>query len=603
MYSNKFKLALIFTFLISIVIFAAQPDAEYLEMVDQYELTESGEIIHKHQHRIKLNTFFTTNSIFPDQSVIYNPKYQELEIENASTIMKNGEENVTPPRGYNEVMIDGATGAPQYTHLRRMVVSHTGVERGCTLKFSYNITSDKDFLPGLMEEEVIGARVPIKKKVVKVIIPSNEKLNYKLFNSNVKPEEKIEDEHKIYTWVFRNIAAIPREEETPDYRRFAPYLVLSTINSWENIYDWLASDLSSKLKINTGIREYTQQKLAEIQDKRDRVFQIHEIVTEELGNANFDPALTGYRIKNSTETWNHNTGNPLDKAFLMAALLEEFDIQAQPVIIGYDAPFTREVPGLMQFKNVAVSFNCGAGNEFLSLSNQQKQNYAFDMAGKYYLPVGKEYQTLQIAKAPGKDNGQNLEIELNIDKDFNVSGKGIYCCRGYFNPYYQLYRNDDFKNIVSPKLGDQKVGALDIKTISTEKSKCSYTIEEEKLEAKEGYLRIPLPDLNNQLLNANYGKVNRNNPLKIQTGFKDRIKVAFKIPQAFKYILPEVAKQIENEAGTLLITFQQNDNKLKVVRELELKTDYISPELYPDFRKLMEEWNNKLYQEIVIKTE
>ncbi|HMA61080.1 MAG TPA: DUF3857 domain-containing protein, partial [bacterium] len=473
---NKFKSAIIFTLLLSIIIFAAEPDAVYKNITEKYQITEDGKIVQTYQHQAQLNTFLTTTGNFPDQSVMYNPEYQELEITEATTIMKDGTKNPTPQRGFNEVMIDGAVGAPQYAHLRRMVVSHTGVERGCQVNFAYQLTSQPDFLPGLMGSATMASRFPIDQKTIQVVVPEDQDLQYKLFNSEAEPNIDQKNGNKVYTWTFQNLKAQPQETGAAAYKQYAPYLVFSTLKSWSEVHNWMTQDLDNKLKLTDSMQEYMQAQIKNIQDRKSKVFKIQEIVNSELGNAGFDPAYTGYRFKPVSETWNHNTGNPLDKAYLLAAFLQEIGIKAEPVLLTSDNVFAESVPGLMQFSNVAVQYKCQQKWEYLTVTGYQKNNQAYHLENHYKLPVGKKYEDASQIKSPDSKNSQYINLDLNIDQDNKISGQGVCCLREYFNPFYQLYQNDDFTSILAGKLGSLGIKDTETKTLSAEMSKCSYQI-------------------------------------------------------------------------------------------------------------------------------
>ncbi|MCF7740774.1 MAG: DUF3857 domain-containing protein [Candidatus Marinimicrobia bacterium] len=600
--NNKFKSAIIFTLLLSILAFAAEPDAVYKNITEKYQITEDGRIIQTYEHQAQLNTFLTTTGHFPDQSVVYNPDYQELEITEATTIMKDGTKNTTPKRGFNEVMIDGAVGAPQYSHLRRMVVSHTGVERGCQVNFAYKLTSQSDFLPGLMGSATMASRFPINQKTVQVITPENLNLQYKLFNSEVEPTVENKNGNKIYTWTFQNLAAQPQETMPPDYKKYRPYLVFSTLKSWSDVHNWMTEDLDKKLKLTASMQEYMQSQIKDIQDRKSKVFKLQEIVNSELGNAGFDPAYTGYRSKPVSETWNHNTGNPLDKAFLLAAFLREIGINAEPVLLSSDNIFAESVPGLMQFGNVAVQYKCQQKWEYLTVNGYQKNNQVYQLKDHYKLPVGKKYEAASRIDSLDSKNSQYINLDLNIDENSKISGQGVVCVRGYFNPFYQLYQNDDFNYIVAGKLGDLGIKETETKTLSPEMSKCSYKIEEKELESDDNYLRIDLPEFNNSVIDGNFGKVQRNTPLQLDTDFSQNMTAEVTIPDQYQAIIPDIDRKLENEAGSITISFQQKGSKVEIKRQLNITKTYFTPSEYDDFHKLMQEWKNPVYHKLVIKT-
>ena len=77
----------------------------------------------------------------------------------------------SPENAFNEILPRFVSRAPAYAYLRQMVVSHTGLERGCIIDLKYHIDTDAKFLPWLMGEEIFGTKSPIKKMTVTVNVP------------------------------------------------------------------------------------------------------------------------------------------------------------------------------------------------------------------------------------------------------------------------------------------------------------------------------------------------------------------------------------------------------------------------------------------------
>ena len=170
--NNNFKIFSILL-LISVSLMAFDYDAEYLEINKTYKLNKDGSISETHHKKVKLHTYRATQRLFGEDFITYNPEFQTLKINKSITTMVDGKIVETPQNGYNEVLPRGADGDESYANYREMVVTHTGLEKGCVVDFSYTIETKAGYYPGLMGENIFAENDPVLSYQVKVIVPKS----------------------------------------------------------------------------------------------------------------------------------------------------------------------------------------------------------------------------------------------------------------------------------------------------------------------------------------------------------------------------------------------------------------------------------------------
>ncbi|MBD3386049.1 DUF3857 domain-containing protein, partial [candidate division KSB1 bacterium] len=146
----------VFTFSTAAETETAGTDAVYQQLEKKYILHQDGRISFEYHHKVRLLTYLAVNRYFGEDFIIYNPRFQTLDILKSITTMADGKSVESPDNAYNTVLPRAVSQAPAYAHLREMVVTHTGLERNAVIDFSYRIESSAEWMPWLMGEEVFS---------------------------------------------------------------------------------------------------------------------------------------------------------------------------------------------------------------------------------------------------------------------------------------------------------------------------------------------------------------------------------------------------------------------------------------------------------------
>ena len=112
-------------------------DALYHTIKKEYTLHEDGSIDYRYTHDLEIRTHIAFNRMYGETFVVFNPEFQDLEVHKSVTTMRDGKEVPSPENAFNEVLPRWAAGAPDFNHLREMVITHTGLETGSTIHLDY----------------------------------------------------------------------------------------------------------------------------------------------------------------------------------------------------------------------------------------------------------------------------------------------------------------------------------------------------------------------------------------------------------------------------------------------------------------------------------
>lgn len=606
----KKKILTVFYLLVcfSLLFGGNSPDAEYIEIVKEYKLLEDGSIEFNYQHELKLNTYFSIDR-YGETFIVYDPNFQVLEVLKSETTTRDGKKVQSPGNAYNEVLPRFASDAPSYNHFREMVVTHTGLERGSIVDLAYKLTTQKDFLPGLMGEEIFSDYIPIQKMTVQISVPENSNLYYELFNEELEPLIKTDDGYKTYTWTIENVPQVPYERNHAEMGEFSPRLIFSTVDSLEVLQEYLNLFVEKSSGLSTAARRIIDEKLDSALDSQDKMLILQKFVAEEIGFINCDPWIYGYKARSAEETLRENVGTAFEKAILLSTLLKQTGATAYPILVSRYDHFCFKVPSLYQFDDFIVY--CKYPNmegTYLSPISRQDGDLAPSLTEKTLLRIVNSKNLKPIDKVKNydyKDNYQRMVLDLMISDNLEVEGKGDVDLGCYFNKLYKFsLDNESIKSDIKESLGTLDIKDIKIKALNREEGSFNFEISStESLKAKNDYIYFELPEFVSGFNNSriSVAQAERGTPIDLHSPFCESYEMTIELPKNLKMVTPKVEKKLKNETGSVTILFKLEDSNLKINKSLMVKTSTILPSQYSDFRNLIQIWQEPKYQELVFK--
>ncbi|RKY54757.1 MAG: hypothetical protein DRP89_04630 [Candidatus Neomarinimicrobiota bacterium] len=609
MRNYRYQIFILF-FLLSFfsALFSEVPDAEYIEIVKEYKLQSDGSVTFSYNHKLRLNSYFAINRHYGETFIIYNPDYQTLEVKNSETTMKDGKKVQSPLNAFNEVLPRFAADAPSFNHFREMVVTHVGLERGCTVDLSYVLKTDKEFMPGLMGEEIFADYSPIHKITVRVIIPDTENLNYELFNSDIEPKIEIRDNSKIYTWFLKELQGIPVEKDQPEWGEFAPRLIFSTVESWDTIFNYLNSFICDSLELSASTHRIVDKQLEDALDPQSKMLRLQRLVADEMGYVNCKPWVYGFKAKSAESVFMENVGSGWEKAILLKALLEYSGAKAYPALVSRYKEFGLEVPSLYQFDNfVVICLYPNMQKIYLSPTRHQEGDLMPSISNKTLLNIRKAKKKFsRIRDYKSKENYQQMFLKLELDDSLMIRGEGNFTFGGCFNKAFKFGSdNNSAKSEIESSIATSNlnIGRMEVNRLDNNKSEFYVEFSStECLEVSNGYIKWKIPEFIRGFNSSNFSatQTERVTPISLQSAFIESYVVLMKIPKSLELITPYFNRRLKNNVGEVAISIEkEGHNTLILKRSLILKKSEIAPSEYNCLKKLISVWQEPKFQNLV----
>jgi|AntRauTorcE11898_2_1112593.scaffolds.fasta_scaffold00258_15 hypothetical protein len=435
MIQKKIFTTILFLIIASLLAFSQdsqEPDALYHQITKEYTIHPDGSYDLHYSKTLELKSHFAFNQLFGETFVVYNPEYQDLVINQAYTIMADGTKNPSPENAFNEVLPRKASNFPDYNNLKEMVITHTGLELGATIHLDYTLKTSGEMYGGFSLFEELRKQVPVEKLSVIVHAPEGYELEYQTVNLRTGPEISENGDGSTYTWSFKALQPYPREGNICSSKKqslavIGPEGLSSQVDpaafSWE-----LPAEAAKKVENITK----------DAGGDAEKVSAVFHFLRATIDASPLPQKFIGNNMRTLKEVWNTNVGTTLERNVMLAAMLREAGIYAEPVM----AVEAGALPLLHSNKQLMVKTEMKQTDPLLISADHPKPvNKYYSLPGKELIPLAEE-KTDRRLKSGKEKNSFELETELFLNPD-SLYGEGSLTLMHALNPYLALVEEQD----------------------------------------------------------------------------------------------------------------------------------------------------------------
>jgi len=599
---KKYIIAIFCLAIVSLT-YSQNSDAEYQKIVKEYTLNEDGSVDIHYTKSLKLLTHFAFHRLYGETFIIYNTDFQKLKINSAYTIMADGKKIMAPNNAFNEVLPRFANNSPAYNHIREMVVTHTGLEVGATINLDYTIKSEAGFYPYLMGDEILEESSPVKELIIRVSFPLEKSLNYALLNIDGEAVVNNKDGQKVVTWTFNSLAASSKDTYQERHHTSSPRLIFSSSN-FQDAYTDFVSQHAFNYLTNESMAELVSDLQKSEKDELSLALALQNAVSKNLVNLSIPLEYTGFKCRNSIDTWNSNQGTELEKAILLSSLLRKAGFKAEVVAVIPKSLYNKDISNLMALKDFKVKVQIKKlGDVYLSSDKTDNQNQLYSLGEDALISLDKSQSKAKVMF------NKAVEAEINVEGDFDLRndkllGNMLVELKNNSNPYFRFYSDSSAAKSIIKGISKNDIKSFEIKKMAIDESEISMSFETDKPEQVLGnYHRYKLPTASNGVdsWHMNILTKERTSPLEIPQLIEEKYEYKIVLPANANLLEKPKVKNLSNDFGSVNISIEQNNNEVTIVREITIKKTTISLSEYPKFKEMMDLWNNDKYRFLMYK--
>jgi hypothetical protein len=403
-------------FLLSGVLAATETryDGRLLSREVTYTLHADGSWSRELRHRMQYNSHNATRRM-GETFILFNPDFQELsEIESVTT-MKDGTRVPLPENALNLVLPRVAHEHPGFSHLREMVVTHTGLERGAVVDFSYRLHTRADFQPGFAATEPLADALPIDRLVIRVQAESGRRVCFAA-PFELPVQKASGDGKETWTWVLENIPPACAESSMPADQ--LPELILGENQDWQKVLEPIRASGPLPAELLKQVEETVRETIA----VADRVVMIGRLVDKGIDLCRVPLTLSGWRFRSPEEVWNLHSATAPEKARLLQAALKAAGLPAEILVFSNRGWIDAEGPVLPQAQRFLVEVRESDTRAwYLDPLNESATLFPYALEGRVaYRAVQDRFERLFNPLPTNHD--VEVSGEVNIDAARNSTG-------------------------------------------------------------------------------------------------------------------------------------------------------------------------------------
>jgi hypothetical protein len=414
-------------------------DARFLNMEISYRLNNDGSSVMEYQHQVRLDTYLAVNRALGETFIVYNPAFQKLEILKAETTMADGRKVAAPENAFNEVLPFAAHGFADFSGLREMVVTHTGLERGAVVDLRYRIYTQPGFFPVFSGREILVRTFPIDRYRLTVAVPAGLELRCRVFGLTAKGEFADSGTEKRFVLALADLR--PDAHETLAPGQLEPFVVFSNAPDWDKTLA-LASDGSPLPATLAGKVDKLREQYPASSDllaphwgqqSIEMLAALQKIVAAEVQNCGLGSEATGWLPRPLERVAMGNYGTRLEKALLLRALLKRAGIASALLAVANGADFAPEVPAVAQIGEYWLEVANGPHPLYLDPCQEQQDFFPYRVQG--WDAWNLDGKAMEKLPATGwEENGVDISGTVQLDPA-GASGTLLVAVRGIFNRY------------------------------------------------------------------------------------------------------------------------------------------------------------------------
>jgi hypothetical protein len=371
-----------------------------------------------------------------DESFMYHRRYGTVEVVLARVIKADGTEIVVE----DDLITDGTPPAIAAmdiyeTDFREMTIVFPGLEVGDAVEYLVH----EKYEP-LVDDNFIGFYIlqytePIAEASVTLDGPASLPLKHIVKDGDVAFTEATVGDRIHYSWVASDVEKIEREPAMASPAQFATRVLVSTIQTWEELsrYGWELSH--EKCVAEDSVKDVVAEITEGLTTTEEKIRAIHYWILENvryLGIAMdrsmfLEPHFAAYTLEKEY-------GVCRDKAVLMVTMLGEIGVPAWVVFINPSRVLDPEIPTVF-FEHGIVAIKDDAG-EYVYIDptmETSREVYSPYISERWVLIATEEGEDLRkVHHIPASANSGHIRDVSTLSEDgsleglVTISGVGMY---------------------------------------------------------------------------------------------------------------------------------------------------------------------------------
>lgn len=231
-----------------------------------------------------------------------------------------------------ETQLVGGSGA-LFEDTKSLLVLIPQVEVGSVLAYEY----ERRHRPEILQDfQILQVHFPVLRAKIELQLPAG--WEYKSTLLRIADQQPVETARNTWTWTFKDLAAIPREEGMPSLENISALLVTSILpptdsrpakgiplRNWNDFAAWTSRLIDERAVPNSDI--------ADLANRLNSTSALAEFVQQKIRYVAIEVGIGGYQPHAAVDTLQNQYGDCKDKVTLFRSLMKAANREVYPVLI------------------------------------------------------------------------------------------------------------------------------------------------------------------------------------------------------------------------------------------------------------------------------
>ena len=542
---------------LSVLAKAPEKDAVYHLISESYTLNTDGSTEFRKRMELQIFTRMTFDE-FGETFITYNPDFQELIINEAYTIRKDGSKVETPANAFNPMLPESCTKCERLNGIRTMVVTHTALEYDAVIVLDYTIRSKNFFFQELMEKVDLLKEVPVEKYVVSVTTPDYKPAKFLLNGENLSytTTESKDKDFATTVYTFTNLPEAPTCDLV--FPSAWSSLTFYTLDNREAIISRILQQNSMQKFDNQKITDFFFNRLTGEMDDMEKILKVRDYIHDYIRTNDVEAEVLNYMFASPQTVWESNCALPIEKNILLAGVLQS---------LGYDARLAFHSDALTADLKTVVRILLSGGKTYYISANESEE-LSLDA---FFAPATLILQNGSIEKVEAQPT--SVKVSALIVFENGISD----------NPTVGIA----YKDVQSPMTKTLQPQEINVAKVSVS-----------QLSGKYYEMTIDDGNYGTQVRSVN---IHNDRQYDVDTKESDESYIyIITLPDNVRCLTKPMQKEITVENAKMLVDIQVDGRTVTINRHLLLPQEGISAKNVKKFKAMMGEWEAPV--KIVVST-
>lgn len=270
-------------------------------------------------------------------TINFDPSFEQLTIHTIS-IIRNGEV-------INKLALSDIKTIQQETDLKRNIYNGTlqavlvleDVRKNDVIEYSYTLKGFNPIFQNRYSDFYnMQFSVPYYNIYYKLILPQGRMMHMENSKTSLKPATHSEGDKTVYEWKLADVAPLHLQDGYPDWLDPYPCVMVSEYANWNEVSRW-ASNLFPRVNAVSGeLQKKIQQIKTQCATPEDRTAAALRFVQDDIRYMGLEMGVHSHQPVAPEKTMTRRFGDCKEKSYLLATMLQQLGIEAEPVLINAD---------------------------------------------------------------------------------------------------------------------------------------------------------------------------------------------------------------------------------------------------------------------------